>query len=566
MKKSKRLEKTSSEASVPEAAESWSWWPWLAALAALLVVIEIYSPALHGPFVLDDRTLPFMAPDMEGKPLSSWIGLVRPLLMFTFWLNYQNGGIDPFGYHLVNVFLHFLTSIVVALIAARILTWVEVEGRKREVLAILAGAIFLLHPAQTESVAYVASRSETLSVLFFYSGLAVFLYRGEESMSWLRAVCCILLFGAAVVTKEHTAIFPIIVVLADYFWNRGGVRKNGFLYALVALGGLGGAFLVVRVLQGAVTAGLKTPGLTPITYFFTECRVVWSYLRIFFLPFGQNADPEVGISHTLFEHGAIFGLCAMAAALAAAWICRKRWPLASFGLFIYVILVAPTSSFIPILDPQAERRMYLPFLGLILIALELFRHLDTKQVIGAGVAICLVLCVLTYQRSEVWGDPVALWSDTAAKSPHKLRPRFQLAFAYYDMGRCQEAAANYEAASKLEPPGFDLLIDWGLSLDCAGREGEAIEVLKKATVYENTAHVHATLGMVYAKSGDRDDAFKELTLAEQSDPNFEMTYVYRGGVYELGGDKPAAVREYQRALTINPSNSAAREALARVTH
>ena len=109
-------------------------------------------------------------------------------------------------------------------------------------------------------------------------------------------------------------------------------------------------------------------------------------------------------------------------------------------------------------------------------------------------------------------------------------------------------------------------MDWGLSLDCAGREKEALDVLKQATAYENTAHVHATIGMVYAKSGQKDDALKELALAERYDPNFEMTYVYRGGVYELGGDKATALREYQHALSINPSNSAAREAMARVTH
>lgn len=565
MKKSKRLAQTSPELPLEESTATWSWWPWIAALVGLLVAVEIYSPALHGPFVLDDRALPFMAPDIEGKPLASWIGFVRPLLMFTFWLNYQSSGVETFGYHLANVFLHFLTSVVVALIAARLLTWVNVDGRKREVLAILAGALFLVHPAQTESVAYVASRSETLSVLFFYSGLAVFLYRGEESMSWLRAVSAIALFGAAVVTKEHTAVFPVIIVLADYFWNRGGVRKNAFFYALVALGGVAGAFLVIRVLQGAVTAGLKTPGLTPLTYFFTECRVVWAYLRIFFLPLGQNADPEVDISHTLFEHGAIFGLLAMAVVLVAAWIYRKQAPLASFGVMLFIILVAPTTSFIPILDPQAERRMYLPFLGLVLIVLELLRRLNLQQAIGVGAVICLILCALTYQRSAVWGDSVALWSDTAEKSPHKLRPRFQLAYAYYEMGRCQEAASNYADAAKIGPLRFDLLMDWGLSLDCAGREKEAIDVLKQAAGFENTAHVHATLGMVYAKSGDKDDALRELALAEQYDPNFEMTYVYRGGVYELGGDNTTAIREYQHALAINPSNSAAREALARVT-
>jgi hypothetical protein len=181
MKKARRLAKTSSETAAPAPVKSWNWWPWAAALAALIVALEIYSPAMHGPFVLDDRALPYMTPNIEGAPLRAWLG-IRPLLMFTFWLNYQDGRLDPFGYHLVNVLLHFLGSVVVTLIAARLLRWVKVEGRKRDVLAVLAGALFLVHPVQTESVAYVASRSEALSVLFFYSGLAVFLYRGEESM------------------------------------------------------------------------------------------------------------------------------------------------------------------------------------------------------------------------------------------------------------------------------------------------------------------------------------------------------------------------------------------------
>ena len=131
---------------------------------------------------------------------------------------------------------------------------------------------------------------------------------------------------------------------------------------------------------------------------------------------------------------------------------EKNWPLASFGAILFVILVAPTSSFVPIFDPLAERRMYLPFLGLILIALELLRHVKVQHAIWIGAAVCLLLSVFTYQRNEMWGDPVALWADTAARSPHKLRPRFQLAYSYYSAGRCPEAAANYEAASKLEPP------------------------------------------------------------------------------------------------------------------
>lgn len=565
MKKTKRLAKTSAEQSAPPSAKTWKWWPWAAALAAIFVTLEIYGPALRGPFVLDDRVLPFMAPGVELQPFSAWIAGVRPLLMFTFWLDYQHGGLDPLGYHLTNVILHFLTSVIITFIVARLLAWVKVEGRQRDVLAVLGGALFLLHPAQTESVAYVASRSEALSVFFFYAGLAVFLYRDEGPMKFPRALASVALFGAAVMTKEHTAIFPLVVVLADYFWNRGGLRKNAIFYALVALCGAGGAYIVVRVLRGATTAGFNVPGLTPMTYFFTQGRVVWSYVRLFFLPFGQNVDPDVAISHNVFDHGAIVGLLAMAAVVCAAWVYRKRWPLASFGAILFVLLLAPTSSFIPILDPLAERRMYLPFLGLILITLELLRRVKLQNVLWIGTAVCLLLAVLTYQRAQVWGDPVALWGDAAAKSPNKLRPRFQLAYAYYEEGRFPEAATNYQAASKLSPPSFDLLMDWALALFYADREKEAIPLLFQAEKLKDGAHVHATLGMVYAKMRQRDEALKELSLAEQFDRRFEMTYVYRGNVYELDGDRAGAAREYQHAISINPLNQAARDALARVS-
>ena len=563
MKKVRRLAKTNSETAVPKPAPSWNWWPWAAAFAALIVALEIYSPAMHGPFVLDDRTLPYMAPTIEGAPFRAWIG-VRPLLMFTFWLNYQSAGPEPFGYHLVNVLLHFLGSVVVALIAARLLSWVSVEGPKRDALAVLAGALFLVHPVQTESVAYVASRSEALSVLFFYSGLAVFLYRGDESMGWLRALASVTLFGAAVATKEHTAVFPIVVIVTDYFWKRGGLRKNAFFYALVAICGAAGAVMVYRVLGNTPTAGFRTGEFTPLTYFYTQCRVVWTYVRLFVLPFGQNVDPDVEISHTILEHGALFGLLALAAVLVAAWVYRKKWPLASYGAILFVILLAPTSSFVPILDPAAERRLYLPFLGLTLIVLEAARRLKLSQIIWIGAAVCLVFSALAYQRSELWGDPVALWADAATKSPHKMRPHFQLGYEYYVAGNCAQSAASYEAASKLTPPRFDLLMDWALSLDCAGDEHKALDVLHEAERYDNGAHVHATLGMVYAKLGQKDEALQELTIAERADPRFEATYIYRGNIAEAAGDRASAAREYQRALSINPQNPMAREAYARV--
>jgi tetratricopeptide (TPR) repeat protein len=532
----------------------------LAAIAALVVVFEIYGPALNGSFVLDDLYLPFVA-----NPAQSSLAVIRslrPLLLLSFWAdNRLAGGSDPFLFHATNVLFHFFAAVFATLIAAKLLEWAGVTGKLRAALSVFSGALFLLHPVQTESVAYVASRSENLSVMWYYAAFAVFLYRPNARMTWLRALAIVALFGAAMSTKEHALTFPILLLLTDYFWNRGGIRANGAVYALLAVAGVAGGFLVWGALHGADTAGFGVKGLPPATYFFTQCRVIWTYIRMFFLPFGQNLDPDVALSDNLLAHGAIVGLAALIALAAAAWIYRRRYPLAAFGVFMFLLLLAPTSSFIPIRDVQAEHRLYLPFLGLVLVCLEALRRLPFSQAVWTGAIVLAACCVLTYQRNEVWATSLDLWTDSVAKSPNKYRPRFQIAYAEYLDGKCGVASQNFEAASHLGRVDIVLLTDWALALDCAGRWQEAIEKLSQAELFVNDAHVHTQLAMVYAKHNQMPAALAELDQAQKLDASYEMIYVYRGNIDLIAGDRAGAQREFRRALTLNPANQAARDGL-----
>lgn len=534
------------------------------ALLGLFLVFEAYGPSLNGGFVLDDRTLPYYAPQIKEE-LTTWVGNNRPLLMLSFWIDHKlGGGSDPRTFHSTNVFLHFLTSILAAIVAAKLLEWAGVRGRLRAVLAVFAGAIFLLHPVQTESVAYVASRSENLSVLFFLAALAIFLYKPDDSITLVRAISVVVLFGAAVTIKEHTLTLPALLLLTDYFWRRGGILKNRMLYGLLAIGGVFGAAFVWKILRTTNTAGFRVADFTPVSYFLTQCRVIWVYVRMFFLPYGQNIDPDIPVSRTLFDHGAVFGLLALIAIVAAAWIYRKRFPLAAFGVFMFLLLLAPTSSFIPIKDVSAEHRMYLPFLGLVLVCLEFLRRMKPATAGWVSASAVVVCTVLTYQRSQAWESPLSLWQDSVNKSPNKWRPRFQLAFAQYEDGRFADAAQSYERASQLGPVDDQLLVDWALALDQTGRWNEAIDKLRQAAVFRNTAHLHSQIGMVYGRHGRSQEALQELAEAEKINPDYDMTYVYRGNIQELAGDKASAAREYQHALALNQGNQAAREGLDRV--
>jgi hypothetical protein len=152
MKKQKRPQE--SKPAAPAAPErSWpawwpAWWQWLAALAGLFVVFEVYGPALNGPFVLDDLNLPYMSPDIATKPLKAWFGATRWLLSLSFWVDYQISATDPHTYHVVNVIIHYLVSVLMALIAARLLAWAGVAGRERAALSIFAGALFSCTPCR----------------------------------------------------------------------------------------------------------------------------------------------------------------------------------------------------------------------------------------------------------------------------------------------------------------------------------------------------------------------------------------------------------------------------------
>ncbi|MCX6624391.1 MAG: tetratricopeptide repeat protein [Acidobacteria bacterium] len=429
--------------------------------------------------------------------------------------------------------------------------------------------MFLLHPIQTESVAYVASRSETLSIFFAYAAYAAFLYRRPAAASVQTAAGIILLFSLAVLSKEHAAVLPALFLLTDYYWNPGfslaGIKRNWKLYAPIAIATALGLLFVMNILGHSDSAGFHLREITPGRYFFSQCRAIWTYLRLFLLPVGQNVDHDFPLSHSLLEHGAIFGLLALLAVVALAWMYRRRFPLASFGCFVFLLLIAPTSSVAPIRDLLVERRMYLPMLGLLLVLVDLLGRWRTRESVLAltlgGAA--LALAGATDFRVRAWTSDLALWEDSVAKNPLNPRAHFQLAFAYYQANRCGEASSEYQQASRLtRAPEVRLWVNWALALDCAGRPGEALTLLDREKPHYRSSDLYATLGMVAGKQGMADRALAALSSAEAINPNNEMIHFYRGNVFMTQGDYAGAATAYRRALQLKPDLEAARAPLA----
>src|SRR5579885_201510 len=519
----------------PAAPAARRWWLWAVA-AGMVAAFWAYSPALHGPFLFDDTTLPFALPQF-GAPLRDWLRGNRPVLMLTYWINARLSGDNPYSYHVLNILIHCVTSGLVYLIVRRILEWNGIEARRRALLAGFAAAIFLLHPVQTEAVAYLAGRSEAFSVMLVFAAFAIFLYRRDKAISWQFAAAVLALFGLALLSKEQTIAFAGLLLLTDYWWNPGfsfqGIRENRRLYMLIAMGAAAGIAFSWKLILTAPSAGFGLKDFTWYQYFFTQCRALFVYVGLFLLPVRLNVDWDFPVSRNLLDHGAIFGFAALIALCVAAYHFRRRFPLATYGFFMFLVLMAPTSSILPIRDPVAERRLYFAMPGLLLMVVDVVGRLKLQPKVLAAACAGVVLAAgcATHARAAVWSDAVALWEDAAAKSPRKPRVHFQLGFAYFDQGRYDRAIDEFEQVAKLEPPTYNLLIDWALAYDGMNRPEEALAKLRQAAALEQTAHVYTQIAKIYGEQSRWAEALDALNRAEKIDPTFAIIYNYRGKIH-----------------------------------
>src|SRR5580700_8116741 len=148
MKSSKTVNKpkrsTTSVVAAAPGRQAYVWQYALGFFIAFYAVYQVYSPALYGPFLLDDSYLPYMLPNFYVLPIGDWIRGLRPLLMFSFWLNFkQSGNQVTFGYHMVNVLLHFLNGALIYLAIRKVLSWSLPERSRQEILAAFAAGVFL---------------------------------------------------------------------------------------------------------------------------------------------------------------------------------------------------------------------------------------------------------------------------------------------------------------------------------------------------------------------------------------------------------------------------------------
>jgi tetratricopeptide (TPR) repeat protein len=298
--------------------------------------------------------------------------------------------------------------------------------------------------------------------------------------------------------------------------------------------------------------------------------VILTYIRLFFLPFGQNGDWGWSFFSSLKDGGAwiyVLGMLAFAAAI--VWTYRRA-RLLSFGLLTFLVMLLPTSSIVPIKDAIAERRMYVPVIGLILAsiwALDRFHHrleiLRGERTLRITLGlILLTAAALSYVRSETWSSDTLLWLDSADKNPANSRAHMGLGTAYLRHGFCAGAIREYLIVDRQVGASLEIATNLSAAYQCNHQPEYALAELRKILASNPSAEIYDRIGFIEATLGRPFPALESFENALKINPNDAIAYAYRGTAKLALKDAAGAQADLRRALELDPANALASKGLA----
>jgi len=316
--------------------------------------------------------------------------------------------------------------------------------------------------------------------------------------------------------------------------------------------------LIFEKLATSTTVGFAT-GSGPLTYALTQCRVVLLYLRLFLAPTGQNADWRIPLDHGIFYGFAWANLMAMAGLIGAVCWLYKRARAVSFGLLIFLLTLVPTSSFVPIKDAMAERRMYLAVVGLAFALVACAERLHVKSRIALPVAAIalLGLSVLSYRRSEVWATDVSLWRDTATKNPRNARAHAGLGGSLMLRHDCAAAAPEFKIVVGLQGLDKDSGMNLGSAYECSGQADLALATFREVVAKAPVADAFTRIGYLEGRKENIAAAFAAFDEALRLDPNSISARNFRGVARAVTDDAAGAKDDFRHVLLLDPGNAIA---------
>ncbi|MDX1775560.1 MAG: tetratricopeptide repeat protein, partial [Desulfobulbales bacterium] len=549
----------------------------------LIVVLSIiaYANTFSVPFHYDDKfvivnnpiikDLGYFAEPSEAQKFTGWFEYTlfkyRYISYLSFALNYRFHGLNPEGYHYVNLFIHICTalllySFIMLTFKTPFLRNTAVKAHERHI-ALLAALLFACHPLQTEAVTYIWQRVASLSTLLYLLSLVMYIKfrllsqnagakepgpEQREKRSILPGLVKALFYLASLVsavlamkTKEIAFMLPVMLILYDLIFLKGPVRKRiiyyiPFLFTMLIIPlSLLGAESHIWDLPKDIQEQFKME--TPLStgeYLLAEFRVLVTYLRLVFLPVKQNFYYDYSRYSSFFDIEVLSSFVFLASLLSLGLYIlfryRDSFPhvrLISYGVLWFFVNLLIESSVITLNNVIYEHRMYLPSAGvfsalsIIVFMLMVRWKAYARLITSLLVIIIIVLTGATFARNGVWKSEISLWSDVVSKSPSSLEARVNLGDAYRAAGLYSKAITEYEKVA---------------------------EKTRSTSVYNN-------LGLAYQSAGQIENALISYKLATEVAPEDPQAYSNIANIHMARGETDKAIELYQYAIRLNPNIS-----------
>jgi tetratricopeptide (TPR) repeat protein len=513
---------------------------WLA-IAIVAAGFLAYANSLSGPFVFDDRLS-----IVENLSIRRWWqpGIVffperelpvagRPLVNLSFALNYAIGGLNVLGYHLVNIAFHLLCALLVFGLVRRTLRLASLaqgrpirlaslaQGGEATNVAFAAALLWTLHPLTTEAVNYVTQRTELMMAFFYLLTLYASVRAWRDAHPWRWHTVALGACAAGMACKESMVTAPLMVVIYDSIFlfrsPKAALATRWRFYT-----GLAASWLVLAALLSSGprihSAGFSS-GVSPWMYLLNQPAMITQYLYLSVWPWPLVANYGWPVMVTL---GDVFPYALFIVALLALTIgALGRDPALGFLGAWFFITLAPTSTIVPIAtEVGAERRMYLPLIAVIVLAVISLSRLRVRPTAAAMivVACAAVLAAGTVVRNRDYRSALQLARTSVDRRPSSVA-RHALGSELLNAGFTDEAMVHLRQAVGGAPRARFTL---GVELFRQGDTNRAIDelqhFLREQPLLLEAVSARQLLGQAFAQLQRWPDAIEQYRLVLSMNP------------------------------------------------
>lgn len=531
-----------------------------------VVIFVAFSPCLQNEFVnIDDNVYLYENLLIQDFSLKGIVNLLttpyasnyHPLTGLTNMIEFHFFKLNPFPYHLNNIILHWIVSLLV---------WILLRLFIPNSFACLVGALFFaITPFKVESVAWISERKDLLYSLFFIIGLIFYTRQNSSKWTIKNYLLLTISFLLALLSKSAAVIFPCILLLIDYV---KGVPILQLRYHLPKLPLFAISFIfgliALKTQQNAVSDWDYT--FTILDRFILTLNALWFYFSGLIIP--------LKLAHLHFypiKETSLLPLSIYVGALISISIIfvsihfrnKSRWILFLVGFFIVnLLLVLQIYSVGQAM--VAERYSYMPSISLAFLLSLSFNYLCKKfsQNLGTAILVIAILGIstiygsLTFNRCKVWKNPETLSRDLISKYPTHPFSYYFRGEALLKNGNAQDAENHFSKYLLYAPENPDALLFRAVCRDMNSNTSGALDDCMNAIkIRYFFPEAHTTLGIIKEKVNNFAGAESSYTIAIEQNPLFVKTYLNRGVLRGKQSKNFEAFDDFSKVISLQPTNS-----------